>query len=139
MNINIEECDDKLLVKVSLVPYNVGRRNPQVIRETCDYNKVEKILLKKGYKGYTPHNKKPSYKIDNKFTSLDGTFSFSKRKTKKINELEQTKILDSSEKPVLKYPKRKRSRKSSISTDEQWRIYLTVNLKIGISVLFTTK
>ena len=131
MNINIEECDDKLLVKVSLVPYDVGRRNPQVIRETCDYNKINNVLLTKGYIGYIPDINNLNYKIDNKFTSLHGVFVFSRRKTIKVTKEEkpsiveqkleekEANILDNQEDTVLEYPKKKRRRRrKSYNTDE---------------------
>tara|TARA_R100000353_G_scaffold131239_1_gene93135 strand:+ start:246 stop:644 length:399 start_codon:yes stop_codon:yes gene_type:complete len=132
MNIDIKEKNNKLVVEVSLPVYNNRKRNPKIVRESCDWKKVENHLLKNGYIGYIPHENTSKKVIDNKFTSLKGVFTFIKEEKREPHENNDTlqdipendllideNKLDNQEDTVLEYPKKKRRRRrKSYNTDE---------------------
>lgn len=111
MNIEITEKENKLIVSVVLVPYEEKKREPRIIRQTCDLKKIENVLKDKGFTDYVlDESTNQHLKIDNKHGTNKGTFTL----IKEAPLVE--KKLDTKQEDVLQSTKSKR--RKSIKTVE---------------------
>jgi len=105
MNIEIQNDGDKMIVKVSLVPYDVGRREPRRIREVFNLNMAYESLIKEGHIGYVPYEGEKTKDLDNKFTHTSGTFVFVKEKKLPVKKKQVKKShnrLDNKEEDMIR-------------------------------------
>jgi hypothetical protein len=110
MKYNIQEEGNKLILEVELSPYRTGDKR---VRRLFNSKNAVDIIAENNYRGYTLY--KEPQDLDNKFTSIKGTYIFVKetenKKTFKNN-------IDTSTQPVLKSSKRRRQ-KNATSTVEK--------------------